>query len=171
VVRRLEPWGGDTLLEPVDTCISHLIHAAPLAVYERAAAVEDWPRFLPHYRWVRVLARSGPYQRTVEMAARRDILGSLSIPLWWTAVQTLHPETRRIDFEHIRGITRGMQVVWRIEANNNEPEGTLVQIQHVFEPRWPLPDVMTQAIIGDYFVNAVARRTLTYLGEQFQRPS
>ena len=43
----------------MDTCISRLVHAEPEIVFQLAAAVEDWPRILPHYRWVRVLASHG----------------------------------------------------------------------------------------------------------------
>jgi ribosome-associated toxin RatA of RatAB toxin-antitoxin module len=149
----------------VDTSISAVVRVEPRRLYALAAAVEDWPRLLPHYRWVRVLAADGPNRRTVEMAARRDIVGPLSIPLWWTAVQTLDPENTTIGFEHIQGITRGMQVTWRIEPLRDEGRSqAIVVIRHVFEPHWPVPEAMIRAVIGEYFVNGVARRTLTGLG-------
>jgi hypothetical protein len=43
--------------------------------------------------------------------------------------------------------------------------GLRVEIRHVFEPRWPVPDALLQAIVGDYFVNGVARRTLRRIAE------
>jgi ribosome-associated toxin RatA of RatAB toxin-antitoxin module len=148
----------------VDTSIGRRIKADPDTVFRLAAAVEDWPRILPHYRWVRVLARASQECRTVEMAARRDVVGRLGIPLRWTAIEISEPRSRRIEFEHIRGVTRGMRVAWSIEPATDGP-GLLVQIRHVFEPRWGLPDWLVQQIVGEYFVNGVARRTLRRIGE------
>ena len=154
----------------MDTSITRVVAAAPDAIYALAAAVEDWPRLLPHYRWVHVLATDGDRHRTVEMAARRDVLGNrLSVPLRWTAVQTLHPESMRIEFRHTHGVTRGMWVEWAIDTSDSST--TFVRIRHVFAPRWPVPDGVLKAIVGEYFVNGVARRTLACLAERAQRPS
>jgi len=146
----------------MDTCISRLVRADPEMVFQLAAAVEDWPRILPHYRWVRVLASRGAAQRTVSMAARRDVCAGLAIPLQWTSIVTLDPARHRIEFEHIGGITRGMRVAWTIERGEAALE---VQIRHLFEPRWPVPDPLVQLVVGDYFVNGVARRTLRCIGD------
>jgi ribosome-associated toxin RatA of RatAB toxin-antitoxin module len=140
------------------------MRADPRIVFELAAAVEDWPRLLPHYRWVRLLSSSSDSERVVEMAARRDVFFKAGIPLRWTATQTLMAAQGRIEFEHIRGITRGMRVAWTIEQPSPEAD-VLVQIRHVFEPRWPAPDMLVRAIVGEYFVNGVARRTLRRIGE------
>jgi ribosome-associated toxin RatA of RatAB toxin-antitoxin module len=142
------------------TRIERHVHAQPELIFELAARVEDWPRILPHYRWVRV-RESGPEgRRTVEMAARRDVLpwSGLGVPVRWAAIQTLHPRERRIEFEHVRGVTRGMRVAWSIEP---QLEDTLrVRIEHVFEPPWPVPPALVQLVVGEYFVNGIARRTL-----------
>jgi ribosome-associated toxin RatA of RatAB toxin-antitoxin module len=146
----------------VDTSISRRVNADPAIVFELAAAVEDWPRILPHYRWVRVLATATDGQRTVAMAARRDVCLGLAIPLQWTSVVTPDAQHHRIEFEHVRGITRGMRVAWTLER----ADGVLVvRIRHRFEPPWPVPDVLVQRIVGDYFVNGVARRTLRCIGD------
>jgi ribosome-associated toxin RatA of RatAB toxin-antitoxin module len=148
----------------LDTCISRLVHADVALVFRLAAAVEDWPRILPHYRWVRVLTRHADGRRTVAMAARRDVLPGLGlgIPLAWTSIVKLDEPARRIEFEHVRGITRGMRVAWTMERH----EGALrVQIRHVFEPRWPVPDALVRLIVGEYFINGVARRTLRRISE------
>ena len=137
-------------------------------MFRLAAAVEDWPRLLPHYRWVRLLPVAGPNQRTFEMAARRDVLGPIGIPLRWTAVQSLHPERGTIEFEHIRGISRGMRVTWSITADSLK---TRVEIHHSFTPQWPVPDALIQAVVGEYFVNGIARRTLTHLAGLAERAS
>jgi ribosome-associated toxin RatA of RatAB toxin-antitoxin module len=148
----------------LDTRIARVVHAERQTVFELAARVEDWPRLLPHYRWVRVLAGDGTPRRTVEMATRRDVVGQLGVPLRWTAIETLYQEKTRIEFVHIGGITRGMQVVWTIEPSADEANTVLVEIRHVFEPRWLVPEAIIRGVVGEYFVNGVARRTLAYIG-------
>jgi aromatase len=149
----------------VDTSIEQHIRADPRVIFNLAAEVQDWPRILPHYRRVNVLARHGPTRRTVEMAARRDVLpGWVGFPLRWTAVETTFPAEQRIEFEHIGGITRGMRVAWTIEPSTHDAS-VLVRIRHVFEPHWPVPHVLVRLIVGEYFVNGVARRTLRRIAE------
>jgi aromatase len=122
-------------------------------IYRYAAQVERWPRILPHYRDVRVLAADGP-ARLVEMKARRGW-----IPLWWCARQTLLPEARRIRFTHVRGITRGMEVEWRLDPVDRGE--VAVSIVHDLRLRWPLIGPMVaRAIIGPMFVEPTARATL-----------
>jgi ribosome-associated toxin RatA of RatAB toxin-antitoxin module len=145
----------------MDTCITRVLDADPDVLFALAAAVEDWPRLLPHYRWVRLLGDQ-PGGRLVEMAARRDVLGHLGIPLWWRSIQSPDPASRTIRFEHVAGITRGMRVEWQLRPRG---DGRLeVRIRHVFRPRWPVPERLIEAIVGQYFVNAVAARTLQHLG-------
>src|SRR5262245_25655334 len=92
-----------------ETANEIVIQGDPDQIYALAAAVEEWPTFLPHYRWVRVHGREGN-RRTVEMAAWRS-----GIPVRWVSHQWLWPEERRITFQHIGGLSRGMAVEWRIE--------------------------------------------------------
>ena len=87
-----------------------VIQGDPDRIYQLAAAVEEWPAWLPHYRWVRVHGREGN-RRTVEMAAWRT-----GVPVRWVSHQWLWPEERRITFRHIKGLSRGMEVEWRIES-------------------------------------------------------
>jgi aromatase len=155
----------------MDTSIECSFRADPRKVFGLVAAVEDWPRILPHYRSVRILATHSAHARTVEMAARRDVIGRFGIPLRWTAVQRLYPAEARIEFEHIGGITRGMRVAWTISADSTDGSMLLVRIRHLFEPRWPVPDGLVQAVVGEYFVNAVARRTLRRVSELAQWPT
>jgi ribosome-associated toxin RatA of RatAB toxin-antitoxin module len=146
----------------MDTSITRELRADPEVVFALAAAVEDWPRLLPHYRWVRVLAEQ-PGGRLVEMAARRDLLGRLGIPLWWRSLQSPDPSSRTIRFEHVAGITRGMQVEWRLLPR---ADGRLeVRIRHVFRPHWPVPDWLVERVVGQFFVNAVAARTLWHISQ------
>ena len=124
-------------------------------IFELAAAVEQWPRILPHYRWVRLLREEGR-RRVVEMAASRD-----SIPVRWTAVQELDLAERRITFRHIKGITRGMEVAWTLTPIEH---GTLVEIWHAFCPRWPfVPDALVSLVVGQFFVESIASKTLRHI--------
>jgi ribosome-associated toxin RatA of RatAB toxin-antitoxin module len=151
----------------VDTCISRHVHASAQTIFDVAARVEDWPRLLPHYRAVRVL-HADQGERVVEMAAYRSVVGNIRVPLWWVAAQRVYPEEGRIEFRHVQGVTRGMWVEWSIAA---EQAGCFIRIRHVFWPRWAVPDVLVRAVVGEYFVNGVARRTLACLAQQTQRPS
>jgi ribosome-associated toxin RatA of RatAB toxin-antitoxin module len=111
-----------------ETANEIIIQGDPDRIYAVAAAVEEWPAFLPHYRWVRVHGREGN-RRTVEMAAWRPLIPwssisarveserrrSRGLPVRWISHQWLWPEERRITFRHIGGLSRGMEVEWRIE--------------------------------------------------------
>ena len=152
----------------VDTCISRHVHASAQAMFDLAARVEDWPRLLPHYRRVRLLHADAD-QRVVEMAAQRSVVGRLGVPLWWVAAQRVYPEDGRIEFRHLRGVTRGMWVEWTITPSGQFD--CVVRIRHVFWPPWAVPDALVHAVVGEYFVNGVARRTLACLGQRAQRPS
>jgi len=127
--------------------------AAPAAtIFNLAAATERWPDILPHYRSVRVLARTGS-TRTVAMAAWRDL-----IPIAWVAEQTDDPETPEIRFRHVKGWTRGMEVVWRFAP---APGGTRVTIEHRLEFAFPVAaDWLGEHVVGGFFVDNVARKTL-----------
>lgn len=145
----------------MDTHVALRAQADADRLFRLAAVVENWPRLLPHYRWVRVVHVESDRRRLVEMAARREVFRQHSLPLWWRSIQVLDPSARRIRFEHVGGITRGMQVEWRIDPLD---DGWLeVDIRHVFRPSWPVPDAVIHQVVGQYFVNAVARRTLAHL--------
>ncbi|MGQ4809026.1 hypothetical protein NKDENANG_02421 [Candidatus Entotheonellaceae bacterium PAL068K] len=59
-------------------------------IFAMASAVEAWPRLLPHYRWVKVIAGNAP-DRLAEMAAYRD-----GFSVRWTARQRLDSGPYRI---------------------------------------------------------------------------
>lgn len=131
---------------------SILIRASLEDVYDLAMSVEDWPRILPHYRYVRIHDTAGRC-RVVEMAARRD-----AIPVWWMSVQECHPDVPEIAYHHVRGITKGMEVEWTFEPGAN---GVLVRIYHELRLDWPLiGGIVADWIIGPLFVESIARRTL-----------
>ena len=145
----------------METATSLWVRADPRTLYDLAAAVQDWPRILPHYRRVIVLHDDG-LRRVLEMRARRDL-----IPVGWTAEQRLFPSEPRIAFTHVRGITRGMRVAWTFSPR---PEGTLVRVWHWFSPHWPLvPDWLVHLVVGRFFVDAIAGRTLRCLAQEASR--
>lgn len=164
-----------------------VIRGDPDRIYGLAAAVEEWPTFLPHYRWVRVYGREGN-RRTVEMAAWRS-----GIPIRWLSHQWLWPEERRITFQHIGGLSRGMRVEWRIEkasgvrrealVGGSRSESSaltphtsrltppLVRVTITHELWLELPVVRTRAgqwVVGELFVKAVAGRTLACLKQRVE---
>ncbi len=139
-----------------------LIRAPLQRIYELAADVERWPALLPHYRWVRVLERRGD-RRVVEMACWRDV-----VPIRWRAVLILRPAIPRLEFRHVAGVTRGMDVSWTFAAG---ADGVRVTIQHDLELRWPLVGrAVGDLIIGPQFIGNVAGKTLRRIKELAESP-
>jgi hypothetical protein len=129
-------------------------------VLEAAADVERWPELLSHYRWVRLLERR-PEGGIVEMAAWRPF-GPLGYPTWWVSEMRVDRSAPAVHYRHVRGITAGMDVVWRFVPDG---DGTDVTIVHEWAgPRWPLigPAAAT-LVIGPVFIHGIASRTLAGL--------
>lgn len=119
-------------------------------VFQLAAAIEAWPQWLPHYRYVRMNGR------VAHMGALRN-----RFPVDWRAVEEIFPEDHRITFRHVGGITRGMWVEWRITETAS---GCHVVISH--DLAYPVPvlgPLFARYIIGDIFVSFIADRTLRRL--------
>lgn len=127
-------------------------------VFEYASKVELWPRILPHYRWVK-LGGAGPTGgRLVEMAAYRPF-GPFNWPTWWESEMWVDPGKHQVRYRHIRGVTRGMKVLWTVVP---EGAGSLATILHEWTgPRWPLIGPWAaRNLIGPVFVSGIASRTL-----------
>lgn len=138
--------------------IDRISISAPLArVFAAAQDVEAWPRILPHYRWVRVLER-GTHGDVVEMAAWRPF-GLVRYPTWWVSHMTVDRSNHEIRYRHIRGITRGMDVVWSLVPTGAGVDATVV---HRWSgPSWPLVGgVAARVVIGPVFIHGIASRTL-----------
>ena len=133
------------------------IHAPIDRVFAVAADVERWPEILPHYRWVRMLERTDA-GGLVEMAAWRDF-GPVRYPTWWISTMQVLSEQHAIRYQHVRGLTRGMDVEWRMH-----PNGKLVEVTIVHEwtgPGWPLIGrIAADRVIGPVFIHAIASETL-----------
>jgi len=134
-----------------------LVAAPPDRVFELAADVERWPEILPHYRWVRMV--SGTRARgVVEMAAYRPF-GPLNWPTWWQSDMTMDRTAREVRYRHIRGITTGMDVLWRVTPRDG---GSHILLTHDWEgPRWHLLQrPAAEWVIGPVFVHGIASRTI-----------
>lgn len=132
--------------------------AAPFdRVFSAASTVTRWPDILPHYRWVRLLDDG-----LVEMAAWRPF-GLVKYPTWWVSEMTIDRRAGEIRYRHVRGITRGMDVVWRlVEVGGGSGADIDVEIVHTWEgPRWPLIGrLAANLVIGPIFIHGIASRTL-----------
>lgn len=132
-------------------------------IFELAWAVEEWPNWLPHYRWVRLLAVE-PERRTVEMAASRT-----GWPVRWVSQQWAEPDRLRIRFRHVGGLSRGMDVEWRIDPGT---EGVHVAIHHELCLETPLlRSAPGKWVVGELFVKAIASRTLACLKARVEAES
>lgn len=128
-------------------------------VFDAAKNVERWPEILPHYRRVRFLDAPGTGGgRLVEMAAWRPF-GIVKYPTWWVSEMVVRPAEREIRYRHVRGITRGMDVTWRLAERNG-----VIDIEVVHEwrgPAWPLVGrLAANVVIGPVFIHGIASRTL-----------
>ncbi len=126
-------------------------------VFAAASQVEHWPEILAHYRWVRLLEqRNG--SALVEMAAWRPF-GPLRYPTWWRSEMVIDLPALEIRYRHVAGITKGMDVVWRLVRDGNATDVTIV---HEWDgPAWPVISwPAANWIIGPVFVHGIASRTL-----------
>jgi hypothetical protein len=134
------------------------VHAPFARVFAAASSVARWPAILPHYRWVRFLDDG-----LVEMAAWRPFGGLFKYPTWWVSEMTVDRAAGEIRYRHVRGITRGMDVVWRLaEVGEGRQGGVAVEIVHTWNgPRWPLVGrLAANLVIGPVFIHGIASRTL-----------
>jgi uncharacterized membrane protein len=126
-------------------------------VLAAAADVERWPALLPHYRRVRMLERRSD-GGLVEMAAWRPF-GPFNYPTWWVSEIRVDRAAPAVHYRHVRGITAGMDVVWRLEPAGDDTEVTIV---HDWAgPPWPVVGGAAAAwVIGPVFIHGIASRTL-----------
>lgn len=138
---------------------NHIVIDGPKRrIFEIAADIAEWPRLLPHYRWVTVFSDDGRVKQA-EMAARRG-----RFPVKWRTAQVVLPDEDRILFFHTGGATRGMYVEWNLR---DEAEGgTHVTIWHELTyPLAPITNGFVRRVIGDGFVHAIAGQTLARVKE------
>jgi ribosome-associated toxin RatA of RatAB toxin-antitoxin module len=136
--------------------------SAPVdTVFETAADLSQWPRILPHYRWVKFVERS-PSRNVVKMAARRKW-----IPIQWTSEQEIDRERKEVRFHHLKAFTKGMRVVWTFTPTG---DGVHVRIRHDLDSHLPIIGAFfAERIIGKYFVGYVAAQTLKHMKRYVER--
>lgn len=139
------------------TVDERLVAADADRVFQAASDVERWPAILPHYRFVRMLERRED-GGVVEMSANRPF-GPLNWPTWWSSEMWVDRAGLSVRYRHIRGVTRGMDVLWQLERRGQQ---TFVRIIHEWTgPPWPLISwVAANWVIGPVFVHGIASRTL-----------
>jgi uncharacterized membrane protein len=142
---------------------NHIVIDAPWRqVFDAAAKVEDWPRLLSHYRWVKVLSGKGK-RRVVDMAAWRD-----GFPCRWVSDQVLDPKAKTVYYRHIRSVwTQGMDVWWILKPKG--PRKTEILLTHdMADPAFPPFGWFLQHIVGNLFVHNIAGKTLAGLKKQLE---
>jgi ribosome-associated toxin RatA of RatAB toxin-antitoxin module len=141
------------------------IHAPLARVFTAASTVARWPHILPHYRWVRILA-----DQQVEMAAWRPF-GFLKYPTWWVSQMTVDRPAGEIRYRHVRGVTKGMDVVWRLVEDDGDAGVVDVEIVHTWDgPTWPLIGrLAANLVIGPVFIHGIASRTLAGIKRAVER--
>jgi ribosome-associated toxin RatA of RatAB toxin-antitoxin module len=146
--------------------LDELVVRAPVArIFDLARRVDEWPRHLPHYNFVRFREHRADGGGLVEMSADRPF-GPVGWPTWWLSEMSVDPKRPAVRFRHVGGITTGMDVEWTFErASGTAGEATHVRILHLWNgPRWPvIAPFAATAVIGPVFVHGIAERTLAGL--------
>lgn len=136
-----------------------VIRATPERVLELVHDIARWPELLPHYRSVTVHARRGDRIVARMVAIRR--FGPLPMPVTWRAEQwadASDPADLRLNFRHVRGVTKGMDVTWHIRVATT---GSDVTIEHEFSRRLPLfGDRLLPWFVDRFFTRPIAGQTL-----------
>ena len=130
---------------------SIIMQASRAEIFETAANLENWPKILPHYRYIKYLERDSD-RNVVIMAATRS-----GIRISWTSEQIIDREKVEVRFHHLKAFTKGMFVVWTFKET---PAGVLVEIVHDLNFRVPPLAPLAEAIVGDFFIHHIANRTL-----------
>jgi ribosome-associated toxin RatA of RatAB toxin-antitoxin module len=140
---------------------SILMRAPRAKIFEAAADLSRWPEFLPHYRYIHYYERS-PERNLVKMAAVRT-----GIPIAWVSEQWIDRERWEVRFRHLKAFTKGMEVVWTFVEG---AEGVQVSIMHDLKFRVPALAPVADRIIGGFFIQHVAGRTLECMKHHLEGP-
>ncbi len=151
-------------------------------IYQLAADIQDWGWILPHYRYLRVTEQDGN-RKTADFGATRSFVllrwkrrrraddpenapviyaeTGFDFPVKWQARQETFPAERRITFQHIGGISKGMRVEWRITPQRDRMK---VVIDHDLTMKIPIIGKwFADKIVGQLFVHPIAAKTLQTL--------
>ena len=138
-----------------------VIHAPLERIFALGADIGDWPKILPHYRWVNVLSDDGLVKQAT-MGAKRD-----NFPVQWQTSQIVLPDLNKLIFFHTGGVSRGMYVEWNLR-HLPETEGGGVEVIISHDLTYPLPPLtnwFAHGVVGEMFVAKIASRTLARIKE------
>ncbi len=127
------------------------------------AVVSDlarWPELLPHYRSIEFLAKQNG-REVVRMAATRS-----GIPISWVSEFDADRNALELRFEHLQNWTKGMRVIWTLTPTR---DGTRVEITHDLHFRITALQWLAEPIIGGFFIEHVANKTLNTFKELLER--
>jgi len=140
---------------------SSIVMNAPLErIFEVTSDLDNWVPMLPHYRYIETLEEA-PDHKIVIMACYRGWM-----PLSWTSRIEIDPDAPTVTFTHLKKFTKGMIVVWSYKQTD---EGVLVTITHDLKFRVPALAPLADYIIGNYFIDPVAGRTLATFKELLEK--
>ena len=135
-------------------------------IFELGSRVERWAQILPHYRYVKVLREEGN-RRLVRMSAWRDF-----VPVTWSAVQTIRPGTAeqpgRIEFHHVRGLVKGMDVAWLFDVRGERGPVHITIAHDLPDPPFPVKVLgprQNDRVVGQGFIGYIAGKTLRRIKE------
>ena len=154
----------DRVMQTID---ERLVRAPLAMIFDIARAVEHWPAYLRHYRFVRFRERAMDGGGIVEMSANRPF-GVLNWPTWWLSEMAVDVQSPNVRFRHVGGITKDMEVEWSF---HEVAGGTHVRLVHLWNgPHWPFIGVFAaSAVIGPVFIHGIASRTLEGLARAAER--
>ena len=146
-----------------------IVRAPVRTIFDIVKAVEHWPGYLEHYRYVRFKQRAYDGGGLVVMSAYRPF-GPVGWPTWWESHMTVDQAAPLIRFRHVGGITTGMDVEWTFTPVDGG-QATDVKVVHVWDgPEWPLIGVVAATqVIGPVFIHGIASRTLAGLARVAER--
>ena len=143
-----------------------IMNASYERIFELGSRVENWGQILPHYRYVKLLREEGN-RRLVRMSAWRDF-----VPVIWTAIESIHPGTAdhpgRIEFKHVRGMVKGMEVVWLFDVRGERGPVHVTIAHDLADPPFPvkiLGPKLLERIVGQGFIGYIAGKTLRRIKE------
>ena len=139
-----------------------IMRAPKERIFETAANLELWPKILPHYRYIHYYEKS-PTRNLVKMAATRS-----GIPIAWTSEQIIDREALEVRFLHLKAFTKGMEVVWTFK---DTPDGVLVEILHDLKFRVPPLAPIADKVIGEFFIQNIANKTLHCMKQYLENES
>ena len=86
-----------------------IVRAPVRTIFDIVKAVEHWPGYLEHYRYVRFKQRAYDGGGLVVMSAYRPF-GPAGWPTWWESHMTVDQAAPLIRFRHVGRITTDMDV-------------------------------------------------------------